>query len=48
MKSKKLLKKGGNPIQNIFKEDTISIPINTTDLYNKILNVLNTKIEEPH
>jgi len=46
MKSKKLLKKGGNPIQNIFKEDTIYIPTNTTDLYDKILKVLNTKIKE--
>jgi hypothetical protein len=46
MKSKKLLKKGGNPIQNIFKEDTIPIPTDTKDLYDKILKVLNTKIRE--
>jgi hypothetical protein len=47
MKQKRQLKKGGNLIQNIFKENTILIPTNTTDLYDKILEVLNTKITEP-
>jgi hypothetical protein len=45
MKSKKLLKKGGNPIENIFKQNDIVI-IASTNLYDEILNKLNTPAKE--
>jgi len=44
MKSKKLLKKGGNPIQTIFKQNNIVITADT-NLYAEILEKLNTPID---